>query len=166
VFAALAIAVVGCGTEPRTPAPPSVAQPPLTASPTASSPEFADASSALHAVDLYERSRATGDFSAGWDLLSDEMQAAYGRIEAFRTDSQTYMAGGAGPYNLVLVSADALVATLRVQSLGVRLPSINLERGVIVEVRHPEVTDPTSATEELFVAAPDSAGTWRIFPLA
>jgi hypothetical protein len=149
------VLVSGCGT-------------PGTSAPTASSSAAvasgrqspaSDAATARSLVDRYEAGCATGDYVTAWSVLATFSQRAFPSFQSFAAERTRFFAA-AGPAYVVGEPRQDDPAVLAWLAKGQLVPDPG--RAFSVEVIHPDAPDPASR-REVFVVAPDTSGTWRLW---
>ena len=149
------------------------------ASPTAGpteTPMPGDAAKASALLDAYERALVDSKWREAWDMLSPAQQARWlsmdtssvpsaiktqwGGLAWYVYDRAAYFHSVAGRYKLSPPTHDA--ATVELWTSGGMAEGADLGRGFIVRVDYPALAG-NNAGWEVFLAAPDASGDWRIW---
>ena len=149
------VLVSGCGT-PGTSAP--TASPSAAVAPGRQSPA-SDAATARSLVDRYEAACATGDYVTAWSALATFSQRAFPSFQSFADERSRFFAAAGAVYVVGEPRQDDpdVLAWL---AKGQLVPDPG--RAFSVEVTHPDAPDP-AGRREVFVVAPDTSGTWRLW---
>ena len=127
-------------------------------------PPSSDLAVAIATAERFERSRAAGDDAIAWNLLAPRAQDTIGTLDRFHRLALDEMRAGGAEFRIGRASqdrqqlsraylGDAWTDVARADTAG---------RAWIIEVVHPGIRA-ASAGSEVLLAAPDDAGTWRIW---
>ena len=142
---------------------PEPTSPPPSAVPSAAgSPLPGDAGVAAALVDRYESALVNAAWPTAWSLLGPEAQAERGSLGAFESERAAFFASVRGRY--VVGEARHDLGELTGWLPAGAPASANLGRSFLVQVDFPALSG-NNAGWELFMAAPDVAGEWRLWQL-
>jgi hypothetical protein len=131
------------------------ATPASTTSPTATS----DRDTAAQLVDRYEAALVASRWSVAFDLLAPTTLTHQAGLSSFTSERRAFFVSVAGRYTLG--------APTRVNDWTSYAPVVSgadRSRAYLIEVDYPALSN-NNAGYEQFVVAPDSSGTWRIWPV-
>lgn len=148
-------------TAPTPSATPSTASPePKPASPTPSpSAPASGREIATELVHKYEDGLVSGKWQAAFALLAPTSRTHEAGVEAFASEREPYFASVDGRYVIGEPSRVTDWATYAQDVVGA-----DRSRAWVVEVDYPALAG-NNAGYEQFIVAPDSGGTWRIWPV-
>ena len=143
-------------TPSQTPASPA----PTPASP-APSPlaSLSDRETATDLVNRYETALVAGNWQTAFDLLATSSPTHQAGLDAFASERAPYFVSVGGRY----VIRDPASAT-DWATYGPLVAGADRSRAWLIEVDYPALSN-NNAGYEQFVVAPDSGGTWRIWPV-
>ena len=169
-LAALGFVLAGCGSAASGQTLPSAAPSAPTGSAASSTmasastplptPQPGDAQTAARQVDTYITDLVGRRWRPAWDLLSSDNRPT---IEAFTDERSAFFKSVAGRFMAKDPTHDAAVLANWLQSPTLA-PSANLGRAFVVEVDYPALSG-NNAGFEIYLAAPDRGGTWRVWLL-
>lgn len=149
------VLVSGCGTH-GTSAP--AASPSVAVAPGGQSPA-SDAATARSLVDRYEAACTTGDYVTAWSVVATFSQRMFPSFQSFADERSRFFAA-AGPAYVVGEPRQDDPDVLAWLAKGQPVPDPG--RAFSIEVTHPDAPDP-ALRREVFVVAPDTSMTWRLW---
>jgi hypothetical protein len=140
-------------------------QAPASPAPTPSSPapsplaSLTDGKTATDLVDRYETALVAGKWQTAFDLLAPTSLTHEAGLDAFASERAPFFVSVDGRY----VIADPAPVT-DWATFGPTVAGADHSRAYLIEVDYPALSG-NNAGYEQFVVAPDSGGTWRIWPV-
>jgi hypothetical protein len=118
-----------------------------------------DAATARSLVDRYEAACATGDYLTAWSVLAAFSQRVFPSFQSFAAERTRFFVA-TGPAYVVGEPRQDDPDVLAWLAKGQPVPDPG--QAFSVEVTHPDAPDP-ALRREVFVVAPDTSGTWRLW---
>jgi hypothetical protein len=146
-------------TATQSPTPTLVAASPshTLASP-ATPPATSDRDTAAQLVDRYEAALVASRWSVAFDLLAPTSLTHEAGLASFTSERRAFFVSVAGRY-----TAKDPAPVTDWGAYGPVVVGADRSRAYLIEVDYPALSN-NNAGYELFVVAPDSGGTWRIWP--
>jgi large repetitive protein len=163
--------------QPALAAAPSASPLPSAGSGPGETPMPGDAAKASALVDAYEHALVAGKWRQAFDMLSaadqagwlggdrmeipPAMRAEWGSLAPYVYERSAYFHSVAGRYTLSIPTHDAATLAFWTSGMGIAAGA-DLGRGFIIRADYPALAG-NNAGWEMFLAAPDTNGDWRIW---